>query len=416
MCPTFWGHYTVYRQSDPEFVAILNAIRTGEVDAEHLHRIDSRFNPDFIPTQDSLYITLTTKKDLASQTNEEFLERIPTSSHTYTGIIGGNFDEKQLPVERELTLKVGAQVMFVKNDPNGRWVNGTLGKVHRLAEDSIQVEVNTSGRSQIYTVAQERWENIQYKFNDDTEQIEADVVGFYLQYPLKLAWAITIHKSQGATYERAILDFGNGAFATGQTYVALSRCKTLDGIVLRSKLTIADVKVDPRVQKFMKAQRSVSVTSSIHAKELKTEAAEAASSSPSPSMSSSLPWIRLGISWEEYEHQVLEAESRWLMDDRNHQLYLQFIDWTNDNRFGGEAYLRDVEKSIVEFVHKNTSSERYTQILRNGARLKVDAQAREYVLPNIYISASRFGIPVPPELHAACELDHWGSIIIDASD
>jgi GTPase SAR1 family protein len=368
----------VYRQSNPEFVSLLNAVRTGEITEGHINQINSRYNPAFIPNQHSPYITLTTKNDLARRTNEEFLECIPSASQRYVGIKGGDFKDENLPVELELTLKVDAQVMFVKNDTNGRWVNGTLGKVRRLSENSIEVEINANGRKQIYAVTQERWENIQYRLDDETVQIKADVVGFYLQYPLKLAWAITIHKSQGATYERAIVDFGDGAFATGQAYVALSRCKTLDGIVLRTKLTMADIKIDPKVQNFMKARRKT------------------------PAHVGSIP---LELGGEVVSEPVVSAPATPLTESFTKD-WDRYIEWVSGPFYGDRVHVRTAANAVAEFMHpgrpKNPYAANmigvsgYLDHLRSGRKIKLDRDAEtSFICSYMVWRKNLFGLPYP---------------------
>lgn len=153
--------------------------------------------------------------------------------------------------------------MFVKNDSNHRWVNGTIGKIHHLEADSIQVEVSKDGNSFIYEVSVEKWELLKYKYNFSTGKLETEVIGSFAQYPVRLAWAITIHKSQGLTFDQVVLDLGNGAFAAGQTYVALSRCTSYEGIFLKTPIRKSDIRVDKKVNQFFaKANSSVNLSTS----------------------------------------------------------------------------------------------------------------------------------------------------------
>jgi ATP-dependent exoDNAse (exonuclease V) alpha subunit len=243
----------VYRQKSQDFIELLNAVRVGEMSSAQLDMLNSRCLPNLVPTAEEAVITLTTKNDQAFQMNSMMLERITSQSYAYTGVLEGEFprDGKNLPVEAELILKVGAQVMFVKNDPASRWVNGTLGRVHRLTPNSVEVAIQTTTGTEIFPVYRERWDTIHYELDYEKQEIIPTVVGSYIQYPLRLAWAITIHKSQGATFDRVVIDLGQGAFADGQTYVALSRCRSLQGIVLRRSVSLADIRSNMRAHRFM---------------------------------------------------------------------------------------------------------------------------------------------------------------------
>lgn len=238
---------TIHRQSDGNFIRILNAIRSGTYDATLLETLNSRVNPKVVPAPGTL--VLTTTNALAESINNARLEGLPGNPHIYKGALKGEFGMKgpRLPVAEELALKVGAQVMFVKNDGAGRWVNGTIGIVEGMSEEYIHVRVGDT----FYKVESEKWKTISYEFNAVEEKIVEKSLGSYTQFPLQLAWAITIHKSQGKTLERAIIDLGTGAFAAGQLYVALSRCKSLSGIALKQPVTHHDIRCDTGVVEFM---------------------------------------------------------------------------------------------------------------------------------------------------------------------
>jgi ATP-dependent exoDNAse (exonuclease V) alpha subunit len=186
---------------------------------------------------------LTSTNEAAYQKNRACLARLNTKTYTYSAAITGLFDPSIYPTEAVLELKRGAQVMLLKNDPEKRWVNGTLGQICDLSEKKINVEI--AGRT--YEVEPETWENIQYRYQRETNRIDEEVIGTFTQYPLRLAWAITIHKSQGQTFDKVLIDLGRGAFAHGQTYVALSRCTSLDGIVFSRAVTPRDILFDDRV-------------------------------------------------------------------------------------------------------------------------------------------------------------------------
>lgn len=243
---------TVYRQRDPVFQGLLNAVRVNEIGDEQLAQLNQRVDATFQPPPDVPYLTLTATNHRAGQINGDKLAKLPGRDRVYSGRVEGVF-EKDFPVEPDLRLKEGAQVMLVKNDGARRWSNGTLGTIARLEEGRIQVAMATPDNGeQVYEVEPETWDAIRYRFDEDELRVKADVVGRFTQYPLKLAWAITIHKSQGQTFDRVIIDLGRRpAFAYGQTYVALSRCRTLAGLVLRRKVWAADIKVDATVKAFL---------------------------------------------------------------------------------------------------------------------------------------------------------------------
>lgn len=243
---------TIFRQRDELFIDILNQVRVGSVNTQLLEPLNKRHQPDRI--ERGKYITLTTTNAVANSINDSELNKITHPEFIYEAEIEGEFPTTNtaLPVELELKLKKGARVMFVKNDKGRMWVNGTLGTVHKLKEDSIEIKIEENGRQEIVTVSKEKWENITYELDADTNELKEKVIGTLTQYPLRLAWAITIHKSQGMTFDKVNIDFSRSPFAHGQTYVALSRCRTIDGIVLSKKIWPNDVIVDERIISFSK--------------------------------------------------------------------------------------------------------------------------------------------------------------------
>ena len=246
---------TVYRQRDEDFLYILNKIRENNVDAELLALLNTRVRgtQSVQPVQsvkdgreeqdDSSFITLTATNQAAFQKNQACLERIQAQSYTFSASVSGVFDEGIFPTEELLELKRGAQVMLIRNDPQKRWVNGSIGRVTTLTDKKVCVEM----RGRTYEIEPETWLNMRYRYNRETNQIQEEEVGSFTQYPLRLAWAITIHKSQGQTFEQVMIDLGRGAFAHGQTYVALSRCTSLEGIVFNRPVTHRDILFDERV-------------------------------------------------------------------------------------------------------------------------------------------------------------------------
>ena len=240
----------VYRQEQRHFLRLLDAIRLNRTDESDLEDLNRRFLPDL--DAGDRFITLSARNATVDSINQRELAKLPAAPRNYTAFVGGEFNPQLYPTDLRLELKKDAQVMFLKNDPERRFVNGTIGKVTVLEPESISVEIlRPDGSTEEIEVERSEWEILRYKMNPkDPEKIETEVVGTFEQYPLRLAWAITIHKSQGKTFDRVIIDLGKGAFEHGQTYVALSRCRTLEGIILQAKLRPQDILVDERVVEF----------------------------------------------------------------------------------------------------------------------------------------------------------------------
>ena len=238
----------VYRQSDTSFINLLNNIRENKFDDDTLYRLNQRYIPDFQPDEHAGYITLTTHNYQAQQINNRKLAELSGQAYTFSAEINNDFPEYSYPTDDKLTLKCGAQVMFVKNDssPEKRYYNGKIGKVVFINPSKITV-VDKEGNEII--VEKETWNNVKYTINPETQEITETISGTFSQYPLKTAWAITIHKSQGLTFEHAIID-ASAAFSHGQVYVALSRCKTLEGLVLSSQITRNAMISDGRIEAF----------------------------------------------------------------------------------------------------------------------------------------------------------------------
>ena len=240
----------IYRQNDQVFINLLNKVRDKHVDSDVLSELNKRYIPDFDPDSGGGYITLTTHNNQARALNDSKLEKLPGTTHSFTAIIKDEFPEFSYPNTSELILKKGAQVMFVKNDisRDKLFFNGKIGKVESFKDDFIVVKCPDDDFP--ISVEKAEWQNMKYTLDEETKEIQETVIGTFTQYPLRLAWAITIHKSQGLTFDRAVID-ACAAFAHGQVYVALSRCRTLDGLVLSTRINQRSITDDPAISDFI---------------------------------------------------------------------------------------------------------------------------------------------------------------------
>lgn len=241
----------VYRQTDPAFVNILDRIRNNTAGRSDLQILNSRVGAKLQTADNKLAITLATRRDTVDYINERQLNKLSGRPSVFNGEIKGEFPLSSLPSPMELHIKVGAQVIFIKNDKDKRWVNGTLGVVEAIDESLGVITVITEDGNE-YDVERDVWENIRYTFNEKEQKIEEEQLGLYRQFPMRLAWAITIHKSQGLTFRQVNIDFTGGTFAGGQAYVALSRCTSLEGLNLKDAIHEKDIFIRPEVTAFAK--------------------------------------------------------------------------------------------------------------------------------------------------------------------
>ena len=237
----------VYRQSDPEFLSLLNKVRENNIDSATLAQLNTRYIPNFNPPKEDGYIRLTSHNRQADAINQSELEALSAKSHVFEAKVEGEFPEMSFPTDKVLVLKKGAQVMFVKNDRDKRYYNGMIGTITGIDSEAITVCPTYSGEE--IKVTSETWQNCKYVLDEETKEISEQVIGSFSQVPLRLAWAITIHKSQGLTFERAIIN-AKQAFAAGQTYVALSRCKTFEGLVLSDPIPAHAIITDYNVRTY----------------------------------------------------------------------------------------------------------------------------------------------------------------------
>lgn len=238
----------VYRQTDGHFIDILNHARNCTLTSQDISDLNARYIPGYSPKPEDGYIRLMTHNRQVDYVNETEMEKLDSKPYTFVAAVTGTFPEESYPTADSLTLKKGAQVMFIKNDPERRFINGTLGEVKSIDKNSIAVRLAESGT--IIDVEPMEWQNIRYQFNEESKEISSKQIGRFKQYPLKAAWAITVHKSQGLTFDKAIIDV-HAAFSPGQAYVALSRCRTLDGLVLSSPVSASVFMRDNAVDAYM---------------------------------------------------------------------------------------------------------------------------------------------------------------------
>jgi hypothetical protein len=256
----------IYRQQDAVFIDLLNRVRNNNTLRTDLELLNSRHAIALQQGEDEVVITLTSHNYLADRINAEELAKLPGESFRFDGTVDGDFPTKSYPTEKELWLKEGAQIMFIKNDlqKERRYFNGKLGRIAQISDDRIEVEF--PGESIYFTLERETWRNIRYAYNAAEQRIEEEELGLFCQFPIRLAWAITIHKSQGLTFEKVIVDAAN-SFSAGQVYVALSRCTSLEGIALKSPITSRSIQTDERILDFMRDSTSMDALQSVYQNE-----------------------------------------------------------------------------------------------------------------------------------------------------
>ncbi len=237
----------IYRQSDNDFISLLDRVRINRASNSDIAQLNKRYNPDYQEISDEFAITLATRRDTVDAINDEHMQALKTPEYIFYGKIDGDFPENSLPTAERLVLRVGAQVIFIRNDKEQRWFNGSIGKVTLLRDDEVYVTLENGEELEVLP---EIWENMQYTYNEKEKKVEEKVLGTFMQIPIKPAWALTVHKSQGLTFNHVVIDFVGGAFTGGQTYVALSRCTTIEGITLLKPLSDRDIIVHPAVVDF----------------------------------------------------------------------------------------------------------------------------------------------------------------------
>lgn len=242
----------VYRQNDDIFISVLDKIRNNQAGSSELQLLNTRYGIEMPNKHKDMYITLAARRNTVDFINEKRLSELTTDPFTLQGNIDGDFPENSLPTLLNLELKEGAQIIFIKNDMQKRWVNGTIGIVRGFNEENGLLYILTDDGREV-GVEQEVWNNVRYSYNEEKKEVEQEILGSFTQFPVRLAWAITIHKSQGQTFSNVVIDFTGGVFAGGQTYVALSRCTSLDGIILKYPIQRSDIFIRKEVIEFAKS-------------------------------------------------------------------------------------------------------------------------------------------------------------------
>jgi len=236
--------HKIYRQDNKLFISLLESVRLNKIELDDLEALNERYDPSFHSNEN--YITLCARNYTADKINQTQLSLLDNESKPYVAKVTGNFQPSQFPTDPILNLKIGAQVMILRNDPEGKYVNGSIGIIQSLSENEVELRLDQDGNKSKVTLGPLSWEILQYKLDaKNPNKISTETIGTFTQIPIKLAWGVTIHKAQGKTFDKIIIDLAGGAFEHGQTYVALSRCRTLDGIVLRHPLKPTDLKTDP---------------------------------------------------------------------------------------------------------------------------------------------------------------------------
>lgn len=341
----------VYRQRDPMFLDMLEKIRQGHINTATLEQINARFMPNFNPKDDEGYIRLTTHNRQADAYNESRLAALRTPMYTYEALVDGDFPEQIFPVDQTLRLKQGAQVMFCKNDssPDHRYYNGKVGRVVDISEKSITVSCSDGGSD--IEVKPEMWKNSRYSLDPKTNEIVEEELGSFVQYPLRHAWAITIHKSQGLTFDRCMVDAAQ-AFATGQVYVALSRCRSLQGLVLSSRLSASAVRTDPSVEDFLFHQKKNAIE-----------------------LESNLPTLQLSYECrlidELFDFSAIAGELRRITDTIEKHLYSMYPQLVSQLRDSG----RDIEQRLIDVANK--FHRQYQQLLLSNSRDMLSERIRK---------------------------------------
>jgi hypothetical protein len=333
----------IYRQSDNVFIHILNNIRNNACTKEDLQKLHEHYQPEFVPAKDENYIVLTSHNEKADAINRKELQKLAGAVYSYKAEISGEFYDRSFPAEEVLNLKVGAQIMFIKNDKGEfrRFFNGKIGIIKNIFDDTIYVSF--PNETDTLTLEKETWQNIKYSYNTDSDKIDEEELGTFKQYPIRLAWAITIHKSQGLTFDKAIIDAGS-SFAPGQVYVALSRLTNLEGLVLHSRIHSNCISTDSRVLEFVKAEESEDQLQEILKEEQEVFVKQS---------------LLKGFNWQKVQDAVLRHKDNIL--ERQMPKKEQNLDWINNLQKTVEE-IDEVSQKFIRQLEQLYVSEGYQQL------------------------------------------------------
>lgn len=343
----------IYRQSDQEFISILNNVRNNTCTEEDIERLQQNFHPYFTPDRHEGYITLTSHNYKADAINQQELDRLPGKMHKLEARISNEFPEHAYPVDKLMYLKEGAQIMFIKNDKgeNRRFYNGKIGIIDRIDEYDKKIFVAFPGEKDLLEVDMETWRNIRYQYDNEQDEINEEELGTFSQYPIRLAWAVTIHKSQGLTFEKAIVDAGQ-SFAPGQVYVALSRLTNLDGLVLKSRITPASIMTDERILQFAEQEEPQERIQRVleDAQNIFTE----------QSLLQAFEWDKLTDAWQQhieaFNHRMLPDQDKAVALSKEIQISLLKQQGTAAKFTGVLQELMKEGKTAYERIHERTGA------------------------------------------------------------
>lgn len=343
----------IYRQSDQEFITILNNVRNNTCTEDDIERLQQNFHPNFLPDRHEGYITLTSHNYKADAINQQELDRLPNKMHKLEAKVNNEFPEHAYPVDKVMYLKEGAQIMFIKNDKgeNRRFYNGKIGIIDRIDEYDKKIFVSFPNEKDLLEIEMETWRNIRYQYDNEQDEIKEEELGTFSQYPIRLAWAVTIHKSQGLTFEKAIVDAGQ-SFAPGQVYVALSRLTNLDGLVLKSKITPASIMTDERILQFAEQEEPE--------ERIQRVLEDAQAIFTEQSLLQAFEWDKLTDAWqqhvEEFNHRMLLDQDKAVALSKEIQISLLKQQGTAAKFTGVLQDLLKEGKVAYERMHERTSA------------------------------------------------------------